>query len=171
MRTGGDDSILITRVMHQVHRDRGADRRRQDCAGDASRQPSRCNDRAGRNGESVPRPTSMPDGPEPHSGTALLSPEPSSSADIAAPGEPFAQATVSDYLFDRDKVFAYLNLDDNELFIYQRFYDLLSKDVSTPDLVVYLQAPTDVLLRRQRERPKRRSKMRFPNRRPTTSAS
>jgi deoxyadenosine/deoxycytidine kinase len=69
-------------------------------------------------------------------------------------GNLFAQSTVSDYLFDRDKIFAYLNLDDNELFIYQRLYDLLVKDVSTPDLVVYLQMPTDVLLRRQRERPK-----------------
>ena len=68
-------------------------------------------------------------------------------------GNLFAQSTVSDYLFDRDKIFAYLNLDDNELFIYQRLYDLLSKDVSTPDLVVYLQIPTDVLLRRYRERP------------------
>ena len=67
-------------------------------------------------------------------------------------GNLFAQATVSDYLFDRDKIFAYLNLDDNELFIYQRLYDLLVKDVSPPDLVVYLQAPTDILIRRQRDR-------------------
>ena len=63
----------------------------------------------------------------------------------------FAHTTVCDYLFDRDKIFAYLNLDDNELFIYQRLYDLLSRDVPTPDLVVYLQAPTDVLIRRIRE--------------------
>ena len=69
-------------------------------------------------------------------------------------GNLFAQATVSDYMFDRDKIFAYLNLDDNELFIYQRLYDLLVKDVSPPDLVVYLQTPTDVLLRRQREQRK-----------------
>ncbi len=62
----------------------------------------------------------------------------------------FSQITVSDYLFDRDKIFAYLNLDDNELFIYQRLYDLLSRDVPPPDLVVYLQTPTDVLLRRLR---------------------
>jgi deoxyguanosine kinase len=60
----------------------------------------------------------------------------------------FAQTTISDYLFDRDKIFAYLNLDDNELFIYQRLYDLLAKDVPAPDLVIYLQAPTDVLLDR-----------------------
>jgi deoxyguanosine kinase len=67
-------------------------------------------------------------------------------------GDLFAQTAVSDYLFDKDKIFAYLNLDDNELFIYQRLYDLLSKDVPLPDLVIYLQAPTDVLVRRLRER-------------------
>jgi deoxyadenosine/deoxycytidine kinase len=65
----------------------------------------------------------------------------------------FSQITVSDYLFDKDKIFAYLNLDDNELFIYQRLYDLLAQDIPSPDLVVYLQAPTDVLLRRVRSRP------------------
>ena len=64
----------------------------------------------------------------------------------------FAQATVCDYLFDRDKIFAFLNLDDNELFIYQRLYDLLARDVPAPDLVVYLQAPTEILLRRLKER-------------------
>jgi deoxyadenosine/deoxycytidine kinase len=65
----------------------------------------------------------------------------------------FSQITVCDYLFDKDKIFAYLNLDDNELFIYQRLYELLARDVAPPDLVVYLQAPTEVLLRRLRERP------------------
>jgi deoxyadenosine/deoxycytidine kinase len=64
----------------------------------------------------------------------------------------FSQTTVADYLFDKDKIFAYLNLDDNELFIYQRLYELLSRDVPSPDLVIYLQAPTDVLLRRVRAR-------------------
>jgi deoxyadenosine/deoxycytidine kinase len=67
-------------------------------------------------------------------------------------GDLFAQMTVADYLFDRDKIFAYLNLDDNELFIYQRLYELLARDVPAPDLVVYLQAPSDVLVRRVRER-------------------
>ena len=65
----------------------------------------------------------------------------------------FQHTVVCDYVFDRDKIFAYLNLDDNELFIYQRLYDLLSRDVPPPDLVIYLQAPTDVLIRRVRERP------------------
>jgi len=65
----------------------------------------------------------------------------------------FSQQTVCDYLFDKDKIYAYLNLDDNELFIYQRLYDLLSRDVFPPDLVIYLQAPSDVLLKRTREQP------------------
>ena len=69
-------------------------------------------------------------------------------------GNLFSQATVCDYLFDKDKIYAYLNLDDNELFIYQRLYDLLAKDVPAPDLVIYLQAPSDVLSRRLRERAK-----------------
>ena len=64
----------------------------------------------------------------------------------------FAQLTVSDYLFDRDKVYAYLNLDDNELFIYQRLYELLAQDVPTPGLVIFLQTPTDILRRRLRDR-------------------
>ena len=64
----------------------------------------------------------------------------------------FSQTTICDYLFDKDKIFAYLNLDDNELFIYQRLYDLLAREVPPPDLVLYLQAPTDVLLRRLRAR-------------------
>jgi deoxyadenosine/deoxycytidine kinase len=69
-------------------------------------------------------------------------------------GNLFSQLTVCDYVFDKDKIFAYLNLDDNELFIYQRLYDLLAKDVPPPDLVIYLQAPTDVLVRRLRDRTK-----------------
>lgn len=65
----------------------------------------------------------------------------------------FLQSSVCDYVFDKDKIFAYLNLDDNELFIYQRLFDLLAKDVQPPDLVVYLQAPTELLLKRLRDRP------------------
>ena len=64
----------------------------------------------------------------------------------------FSQLTICDYLFDKDRIYAFLNLDDNELFIYQRLYELLSRDVMPPDLVIYLQAPTEVLARRIRER-------------------
>lgn len=63
----------------------------------------------------------------------------------------FLQTIVCDYVFDKDKIFAYLNLDDNELFIYQRLFDLLAKDVPPPDLVVYLQAPTELLMQRLRD--------------------
>jgi len=64
----------------------------------------------------------------------------------------FLQTTICDYVFDKDKIFAYLNLDDNELFIYQRLFDLLARDVPPPDLVVYLQAPTELLMERLRTR-------------------
>jgi deoxyguanosine kinase len=66
----------------------------------------------------------------------------------------FTQLTVCDYLFERDKVYAYLNLDDNELFIYQRLYELLAQDIPVPDLVIFLQTPTDLLRKRLREREK-----------------
>jgi deoxyadenosine/deoxycytidine kinase len=64
----------------------------------------------------------------------------------------FLQTTICDYVFDKDKIFAYLNLDDNELFIYQRLFDLLARDVPPPDLVIYLQAPTELLMKRLRGR-------------------
>ena len=69
----------------------------------------------------------------------------------------FNRLTISDYLFDKDKIYACLNLDDNELFIYQRLFDLLAPDVVTPDLVIYLQTPTDLLRRRARARDTRDS--------------
>jgi deoxyadenosine/deoxycytidine kinase len=67
----------------------------------------------------------------------------------------FSQTTICDYVFERDRIYAFMNLDDNELFIYQRLFDLLSRDLPSPDLVVYLQAPTETLVRRLRERAKR----------------
>ena len=75
----------------------------------------------------------------------------------------FSQTTICDYLFDKDKIYAYLNLDDNELFIYQRLYDLLVRDVAPPDVVIYLQAPVDILRRRLRERSRRHPDLRLPD--------
>jgi deoxyadenosine/deoxycytidine kinase len=66
----------------------------------------------------------------------------------------FSQLLISNYLFDRDKIYAYVNLDDNELFIYQRLYEMLATDIAQPDLVIYLQTPVDVVRRRLRERSK-----------------
>lgn len=68
----------------------------------------------------------------------------------------FLQTTICDYVFDKDKIFAYLNLDDNELFIYQRLFELLARDVPAPDLVIYLQAPTELLMKRLRARDKQK---------------
>ena len=64
----------------------------------------------------------------------------------------FAQATLSDYVFEKSRLFAYLNLDDSELLIFDKLFSLLAEGMPKPDLVVYLQAPTDVLLRRVRTR-------------------
>lgn len=64
----------------------------------------------------------------------------------------FQQSVVCDYLFDRDKIFAYLNLDDNELALYEQIYSLLKPRLIVPDVVIYLQASTQVLLERIRRR-------------------
>jgi deoxyadenosine/deoxycytidine kinase len=64
----------------------------------------------------------------------------------------FSQATVCDYLFERDQIYAFTNLDDNELFIHQRLFDLVARDLAPPDIVLYLQAPTDFLVRRWKAR-------------------
>ncbi|MCG6928020.1 MAG: deoxynucleoside kinase [Acidobacteria bacterium] len=64
----------------------------------------------------------------------------------------FAQATLCDYVFEKSRLFAYLNLDDSELMIYEKLFTLLAESAPRPDLVVYLQAPTDVLMRRVQTR-------------------
>jgi deoxyadenosine/deoxycytidine kinase len=64
----------------------------------------------------------------------------------------FVQGTLCDYVFEKSKIFAYLNLEDSELLIYEKLYALLSEVVPKPDLVVYLQAPTEVLMKRIRQR-------------------
>jgi len=60
----------------------------------------------------------------------------------------FTQTTLVDYVFERSRLFAYLNLDDSELLIFDKLYSLLCESVPRPDLIVYLQAPTEVLMRR-----------------------
>jgi deoxyguanosine kinase len=62
----------------------------------------------------------------------------------------FAPTTISDYLLERSKLYSYLNLEDNELLIFEKLFALLGDGVPQPDLVIYLQAPTEVLLRRRR---------------------
>jgi deoxyguanosine kinase len=60
----------------------------------------------------------------------------------------FTQTTLVDYVFEKSRLFAYLNLDDSELLIYDKLYSLLQESAPRPDLVVYLQAPTEVLVKR-----------------------
>lgn len=64
----------------------------------------------------------------------------------------FNQATVSDYLFAKDRIFAALTLSAAELSLYDRVFEELSPRVLKPDLVIYLQARLDVLLARIRKR-------------------
>jgi len=64
----------------------------------------------------------------------------------------FSPVTISDYVFEKSKLFAYLNLDDSEVLLYEKLYELLAENVPRPDLVVYLQAPTEVLMKRIRAR-------------------
>ena len=64
----------------------------------------------------------------------------------------FHQITLCDYIFSKDKIFAYLNLDDSELLIYDKLYAMLEEQVVKPDLVIYLQAETKTLVNRIRQR-------------------
>ena len=62
--------------------------------------------------------------------------------------EDSAAPIISDFLFERDKIFAYINLDNEELKLYERYFGMLTSSVAVPDLVIYLQAKPDVLLKR-----------------------
>lgn len=55
---------------------------------------------------------------------------------------------VSDFLFEKDKIFAYINLENEELKIYERYYEMLAASIAAPDLVIYLQAKPEVLRQR-----------------------
>src|SRR5256884_2914373 len=64
----------------------------------------------------------------------------------------FSSVTISDYLFAKDRIFASITLDPNELSLYERIYQMLGPRVMKPDLVIYLQARLDVLLARIKKR-------------------
>ena len=76
-------------------------------------------------------------------------------------GDIFTPVHVSDFLLDKDKLFAQVTLSEHELSLYNQIYDYLSLDLPTPDLVIYLQAETKTLfervLQRAREIEKRNS--------------
>ena len=64
----------------------------------------------------------------------------------------FGTVRVGDYLLDKDRLFARVTLDDAELELYERVYERVVADVPKPDLVVYLQAPVDILMDRVAKR-------------------
>lgn len=64
----------------------------------------------------------------------------------------FKPVQVSDFLMEKDKLFASVTLDEDELFLYNQVYDKLTLDAPEPDLVIYLQAPLDTLMQRIVER-------------------
>jgi deoxyguanosine kinase len=64
----------------------------------------------------------------------------------------FAKKIVSDYCFFKDRIFAYLNLDEHEVRLYDNLHQHLQQDIVHPDLVVYLQAEIDLIIKRIRER-------------------
>jgi deoxyguanosine kinase len=63
-----------------------------------------------------------------------------------------AAPVVSDFLFEKDKIFAYINLNNEELKLYERYYEIFAPSVPAPDLVIYLQAKPEVLLKRVSKR-------------------
>ena len=67
----------------------------------------------------------------------------------------FHQLIFSDYLFAKDRIFAHLNLSGSELSMYEKLYNIMSKNIPKPDLIVYLQASTELLMKRiaLRDRP------------------
>jgi deoxyguanosine kinase len=66
---------------------------------------------------------------------------------------PHSQRTVvADFIFEKDKLFACLNLSDQELDTYNRFYNNFRDQLPTPDLVIYLQATPDVLKKRLKKK-------------------
>ncbi len=60
----------------------------------------------------------------------------------------FTRITISDYLFAKDRIFAYLTLNDHELALYEQIYKMLEPKIIRPDLVIFLQADTETLLKR-----------------------
>lgn len=67
-------------------------------------------------------------------------------------GDLFRTALVSDFMFEKDRLFAGLTLDRHELALYEQVYDKLAMEAPRPDLVIYLQAPVEVLMQRIQRR-------------------
>ncbi len=64
----------------------------------------------------------------------------------------FAKYIVSDYIFDKDQIFAYLNIEGEELKLYENLFPLLQRNLRKPDLVIFLQSSTDRLMHNIKKR-------------------
>jgi len=64
----------------------------------------------------------------------------------------FHSRIVSDYLFAKDRIFAEVNLTEDEFSLYDKIYSLVKQEIPHPDVVVYLQAPADFLYKRIKKR-------------------
>jgi deoxyadenosine/deoxycytidine kinase len=60
----------------------------------------------------------------------------------------FSDVLIADYVFEKSRLFAYLNLDDADLLIFDKLFQTLAEGLPRPDLVIYLQAQTDTLMKR-----------------------
>ncbi|NKB61963.1 MAG: deoxynucleoside kinase [Gammaproteobacteria bacterium] len=67
-------------------------------------------------------------------------------------GDLFTPIQIADYMLAKDPLFARLTLDDDELYLYEQVYKQLNQEIPTPDLVIYLQAPVDLLITRIQKR-------------------
>ena len=64
----------------------------------------------------------------------------------------FHRLLITDYMFVKDRLFAFVNLSDKELSLYEKIADILERDIPQPDLVIYLQADTERLMKNIRQR-------------------
>jgi len=64
----------------------------------------------------------------------------------------FHQVTIADYSFDKDRIFAHLNLDGDEAQLYETLYSLMEPSIPRPDLIVYLQSTPERLMQNIRQR-------------------
>lgn len=64
----------------------------------------------------------------------------------------FEERIITDYMFEKDALFASVNLSDREMALYNKLATVLKKDIVTPDLVIFLQASTPILMKRIRKR-------------------
>jgi deoxyadenosine/deoxycytidine kinase len=74
-------------------------------------------------------------------------------------GDMFRQRLIADFMLEKDRLFARINLDTEELQLYEQVYEKMTLEAPAPDLVVYLQAPVDVLMARIRKRARPQERM------------